>query len=77
MAKNPDSFEDSLARLETIVGELEAGDLPLEASLQLFEEGIGVVKRCTRKLDEAEKRVEVLLKEADGEVTKAPLDPEP
>ncbi|MGD2063356.1 MAG: exodeoxyribonuclease VII small subunit [Nitrospirota bacterium] len=76
MAKNPDSFEDSLARLETIVAELEAGDLPLETSLQLFEEGIGVVKRCTRKLDEAEKRVEVLLKEADGEVTTVPLDSE-
>ncbi|HEX9592479.1 MAG TPA: exodeoxyribonuclease VII small subunit [bacterium] len=77
MAKNPDSFADSLARLETIVAELETGDLPLETSLELFEEGIGVVKRCTRKLDEAEKRVEVLLKEADGEVTTAPLDPEP
>jgi exodeoxyribonuclease VII small subunit len=77
MAKNPDSFEHSLARLETIVAELEGGDLPLETSLKLFEEGIGVVKRCTHKLDEAEKRVEVLLKEADGEVTTAPLDPEP
>jgi exodeoxyribonuclease VII small subunit len=77
MAKNPDSFADSLARLETIVAELETGDLPLETSLELFEEGIGVVKRCTRKLDEAEKRVEVLLKEADGEVTTALLDPEP
>jgi len=77
MAKNPDSFEDSLARLETIVADLESGDLPLEESLRLFEEGIGVVKRCTRKLDEAEKRVEVLLKAADGETTTADLDPEP
>jgi len=77
MAKNPDSFEDSLARLETIVADLEGGDLPLEEALKLFEEGIGVVKRCTRKLDEAEKRVEVLLKTADGEMATAPLDPEP
>jgi len=77
MAKNPDSFEDSLARLETIVADLESGDLPLEEALRLFEEGIGVVKRCTRKLDEAEKRVEVLLKAADGETTTAALDPEP
>jgi len=77
MAKNPDSFEDSLARLETIVADLESGALPLEEALRLFEEGIGVVKRCTRKLDEAEKRVEVLLKAADGETTTAALDPEP
>jgi exodeoxyribonuclease VII small subunit len=77
MAKNPDSFEESLARLETIVAELESGDLPLEEALKLFEEGIGVVKRCTRRLDEAEQRVEVLLKAADGEMTTAALDPEP
>ena len=77
MAKNPDSFEDSLARLETIVADLESGDLPLEDALRLFEEGIGVVKRCSRKLDEAEQRVQVLLKEADGETTPADLDPEP
>ena len=77
MAKNPDSFEDSLARLETIVADLESGDLPLEDALRLFEEGIGVVKRCSRKLDEAEQRVQVLLKEADGEITTADLGPEP
>lgn len=77
MAQNPDSFADSLARLETIVAELESGDRPLEDSLQLFEEGISVVKRCTRKLDEAEQRVAVLLKDADGETTTAALDPEP
>lgn len=76
MVKKDDSFEASMERLETIVSELEDGRLPLEQSLKLFEEGVGVVKTCTRKLDEAERRVEVLLKEADGEVTTAPLEPE-
>jgi len=56
-------FEDALARLEEIVRTMEAGDLSLEDSLKVFEEGIGLVRFCSKKLDEAERRVEILLKE--------------
>jgi len=56
-------FEDALTRLEEIVRTMEAGDLSLEDSLKVFEEGIGLVRFCSKKLDEAERRVEILLKE--------------
>ncbi|RMF79579.1 MAG: exodeoxyribonuclease VII small subunit [Nitrospirae bacterium] len=71
-----ESFESALARLEEIVGRLEAGELPLEESLALFEEGVGLVKECGRRLDEAERRVEKLVTDADGSTTVVPLDPE-
>ena len=53
-------FEDCLARLEQIVGALEAGNLPLEESLKVFEEGVGLARHCSRYLDDAEKRIEML-----------------
>jgi len=56
-------FEDALARLEEIVRTMETGDLSLEDSLKVFEEGIGLVRFCSKKLDEAERKVEILLKE--------------
>jgi exodeoxyribonuclease VII small subunit len=71
---NP-SFEESLDRLEKIVAQMESGDLKLEDSLKLFEEGIGLTKVCHQKLDEVEKKVKQLLKKNpakgdDGEGTK-------
>lgn len=60
------SFEDALARLETIVERLESGDAPLEASLAMFEEGIGLSRRCNQRLVEVERRLEVLVRRADG-----------
>jgi exodeoxyribonuclease VII small subunit len=67
------SFEDSLARLEEIVDLLEAGDLPLEKSLALFEEGVALSRRCNQRLDEAERRLEVLVRHADGREDVEPL----
>lgn len=58
-------FEDGLARLEEIVRHLEKGDLPLDESLALYEEGTGLVKACSRMLDEAEQKVVKLKKGPD------------
>jgi exodeoxyribonuclease VII small subunit len=60
------SFESSLKELEDIVEQLEAGDLPLEESLDLFERGVRLSRECQKRLDAAERRVEVLLKNTDG-----------
>jgi exodeoxyribonuclease VII small subunit len=65
-AKEP-LFEDALAGLERIVQSLEGGDLPLDDALKLFEEGVRLSRLCNAKLDEAEKRIEILMKGADGE----------
>ena len=59
-------FEEALARLETIVAELEKGDLPLNDSLKIFEEGIRLSKTCLKMLDDAERKVEVIVQEQDG-----------
>jgi exodeoxyribonuclease VII small subunit len=59
-------FEDSLNQLETIVGQLEKGDLPLEDSIKLFEEGIHLSAVCKEELDAAEGKVQILLKQRDG-----------
>lgn len=67
------SFEDSLRKLETIVERLEKGDLALEDSLKLFEEGIGLSESCKKELDEAEGKVQQLLKQRDGSFKTAPL----
>ncbi len=67
------SFEEALARLEQIVDELESGELGLEASLAAFEEGVSLSRRCSGQLDDAERRIEVLVDE-DGELRAEPLD---
>ena len=59
-------FEESLKKLEDIVSQLEHGDLTLEESLKLFEEGIKLSRLCSRQLEEAEKKVEMLL-QGDGD----------
>ena len=70
-------FEDSLTRLEQIVGALEAGNLPLEDSLKAFEEGIALARHCSKYLDEAERRVELLLKDDTGLLKTQPFAIEP
>jgi exodeoxyribonuclease VII small subunit len=77
-ASSPEpSFEDSMRRLSAIVEELEAGDLPLEESLKLFEEGIRLARASQARLDAAEKRVEELLAIGDnGKPVVRELDPE-
>lgn len=71
MAKK--TFENALARLEQITSDLEEGELSLEDSLKKFDEGIGLVKFCNSKLEEARSRVELLLKQ-DGTLTPVNFD---
>lgn len=63
-----------MSRLEKLVDEMESGDLPLEEILQKYEEGNRLVKLCAARLNEAEKRIEVLMKEKDGSLSLKPLD---
>jgi len=71
----PPSFEASLQELERIVKELEKGDLPLEQSLALFETGMRLSAECKRQLEEAESRVEILMKKG-SEMVAVPFNPE-
>ncbi len=64
--EQPKSFEASLQALERIVQELEQGDLPLEKSLELFEQGINLSRQCQDRLNQAERRIEVLLRDNQG-----------
>lgn len=64
--EQPRSFEASLEALEQIVHELESGDLPLEKSLELFEDGIRLSRQCQERLNQAERRIEVLLRDNQG-----------
>ncbi len=66
-------FEAALKRLEDIVSKLEEGDLELEKSIELFEEGIRMAKGCQKKLDEAEKKIERLTRDRDGSLTTEPV----
>lgn len=59
-------FEQAMARLEAIVGELEKGELPLDESLRIFEEGIRLSKSCLKVLEDAERKVEVLVQDKNG-----------
>ena len=61
-----DSFEEALKKLEEVVKTLEEGDLPLEESLSLFEEGIRLSRLCAQKLDEVEKKIEILVRDNKG-----------
>jgi exodeoxyribonuclease VII small subunit len=65
-SENNRSFESSLEELEQIVGKLERGDLPLEASLELFEQGIRLSRECQERLSQAERRIEILLRDQQG-----------
>jgi len=67
------SFETSLQALEEIVHKLEQGDLPLEDSLGLFEQGIRLARECQERLSQAERRIEVLLRDHQGRPTVAPF----
>jgi exodeoxyribonuclease VII small subunit len=67
------SFEESLNKLEEIVNKLETGDLTLEESLKLFEEGVGLSAACKQELDAAEGKVEMLVKQRDGSLKAEPF----
>lgn len=71
-----EKFETALKKLEEVVRRLEGGSLSLEESLKAFEEGVRHAAFCSKKLDEAERRVEVLLKQKDGSFRREPFEPE-
>jgi exodeoxyribonuclease VII small subunit len=74
-AKKPD-FEKSLGRLEEVVRRLESPQLSLDDAMKLFEEGVELSRECQKQLEEAEGKVEILLKKADGKLAAQPFDPE-
>ena len=67
-------FEDAMKRLEDVVESLESGELSLKDSLQIFEEGMKLVSFCSKKLEEAEQKVTMLIKESTGKYTHQPFD---
>lgn len=70
------TFESSLGELERIVRKLEDGEMSLEESLKLFEDGVKLSRECQERLDQAERRIEVLLKDADGNLSLQNLLPD-
>ena len=74
MTEHSQTFEQSMTRLEEIVAHLERGDVPLEMSLSLFEEGTALVSRCNKLLDEAELKVLKLSRGADGNPVESEFD---
>jgi len=74
MASDNIKFEKALEKLEEIVGNLEGGDLELDESLKIFEEGIKMAKVCQSQLSEAEKKIEKLVKNSSEKLSTAPLD---
>jgi exodeoxyribonuclease VII small subunit len=69
---NSRKFEDELADLEGIVGQIDSGELSLEESISAFERGIALVRSLNQKLDEVERRVEVLIRDSRGELKSVP-----
>lgn len=69
-------FEDALKRLEEIVDTLDKGDIPLERSLKIFEEGVRLSRLCNKMLDKAEKKVEILMRDEKGGLEAKPFEGE-
>lgn len=67
-------FENALKALEEIVGKLEKGDLALEEALKLFEDGVRISRFCTSKLEEAERKIEILVRNEKGELQPQPFE---
>lgn len=76
METNSQNFESSLEELERIVRELERGDLALEKSLELFEQGVKLSRACQERLNEAERRIEILTRDNQGRPAIRPFDTE-
>lgn len=72
-ASRTPGFEQALTRLEAIVKDLEDGDLPLQESLRLFEEGVSLTRLCTTRLEEAQRKIEVLTRGAQGDLRAVPF----
>jgi len=76
MAKTGPKFEDSLAELEKIIAELESGTLPLDKMMERYEQGIRSLELCRKVLDQAEKKIEILIKGEDDKLKAEPFDPD-
>jgi exodeoxyribonuclease VII small subunit len=68
VARKKEKFEEALQKLEAIVAQMEEGDLPLEETLKAFEEGVRLARFCASKLDEAERKVEKLMRDQAGKL---------
>ncbi|HUY28842.1 MAG TPA: exodeoxyribonuclease VII small subunit [Candidatus Binataceae bacterium] len=73
MAAKTKKFEDELKDLETIVNQIDSGELSLDESIGAFERGVALVKSLSQKLDEVERKVEMLTRDAEGKLVTAPL----
>ena len=73
---NKMKFEDAINRLDEIVRALEDGNTPLDRALELYENGIALVRFCNEKLDSAEQKINMLVSGADGQITKTPFEAE-
>ena len=71
MAKK--TLEQAMKKLEQIVQDLESGDMPLEKAIKKFEEGVQLSRFCSKKLDETEKRITILMQNSDGKISEAPF----
>lgn len=71
-----EKFEDAMKKLEEIVGKMEKGDMPLNDSLKMFEEGIKLTRFCSQELSKAEKKVELLTRDTKGELVAVPFEEE-
>ncbi|MEA4832359.1 Exodeoxyribonuclease 7 small subunit [bioreactor metagenome] len=69
-------FEEAMAKLEAIVKSLESQTAPLDETLKLFEEGVGLVKICNQMLDDASKRIKILTRSQSGEIGEADFNPQ-
>ena len=76
MARKKEKFEEALQKLEAIVTQMEEGDLPLEETLKAFEEGVRLARFCASKLDEAERKVEKLMRDQAGKLQTTSLSEE-
>ena len=76
MSMSKINFEEAMKNLENIVEDLETGNLTLDDCLQKFKEGIELSAFCSRKLDEAEKKITILIEESDGKIKEKPFDVE-
>ncbi|HEX3071544.1 MAG TPA: exodeoxyribonuclease VII small subunit [Thermoanaerobaculia bacterium] len=76
MARKSNEFEKAFQQLETIVKRLESEEMPLDESLQLFEEGIRLSRFCNQKLEEVEKKIELILSDAKGQPRVEPFESE-
>jgi exodeoxyribonuclease VII small subunit len=72
----PANFEQALKELEKLIGELERGEQPIEDQLKSFEKGVSLSRDCVKRLEEIERRVEILIQNADGKMATSSFKPE-